>query len=320
MDGKVPTLVEEEPSTTDMPSVGKLCRRYLDEYASQVKRSWKDDEWLLSRYILPDFADMPADAFTTDVARKLFQSLDGVPRNRDKLRACLSTMFNVAVGKTKKLTIAEPWLPTSFVNPITNAATATHNADVNFPPLEEGRSYYRALVSNSAALKEDYRDVLLLQLLCASRIREVAEMAWSEVDLAAGRWTLPAARSKNGREHVVLLSAPALELLERRREWTAGPFVFPSSRNPRTQPLRSDLVSNVLAEHRQALGVGLRFTSHNVRHLFSTWAGEKRKPVEVVNRCTAHVVASGINRHYNAAKLDVPAKQLWADWARWLQR
>jgi len=60
MDGKVPALVEEEPSTTDMPSLGELCRRYMDDYASQVKRSWKDDEWLLNRYILPDYADMPA--------------------------------------------------------------------------------------------------------------------------------------------------------------------------------------------------------------------------------------------------------------------
>jgi integrase len=146
-------------------------------------------------------------------------------------------------------------------------------------------------------------------------------MEWAEVDLAAGRWTLPAARSKNGREHVVLLSAPALELLERRREWRAPKdiYVFPSALAPQTQPLRSDLVSNTLAKHREALGVGPRFTSHNVRHLFSTWAGEQQVAVDIVNRCTAHVVATGVNRHYNAAKLDVPARQLWADWARWLQ-
>ena len=319
MAGKVPSVVEDTASR-DIPSLAKLCQLYLDEYASQVKRSWRDDERLLKRHVIPAYGDWPADAFTTDEARRLFRSLDGTPRERDKVRACLSTLFNVAVGRTKKLTVDETWLPSNFVNPITNAATAKHNADVNFPALAEARAYYQALVGADCPIKQDYADVLLLQLLTSSRIREVTDMEWAEVDRDAGRWVLPAARSKNGREHVVLLSKPALELLKRRHEWKAprDTFVFPSALNPQTQPLRADLVSSALAKNRETLGVGPRFTSHNVRHLFSTWAGERQTPVDLVNRCTAHVVAAGINKHYNAAKLDVPAKALWAEWASWL--
>ena len=60
--------------------------------------------------------------------------------------------------------------------------------------------------------------IVRLLILTGARLREVAELAWSEIDADARVWTLPAARSKNHREHVVPLSAPALVILEARRE------------------------------------------------------------------------------------------------------
>ena len=41
---------------------------------------------------------------------------------------------------------------------------------------------------------------------------EVGQLAWSELDLEAALWTMPAARNKGGRQHVVPLNALALEL------------------------------------------------------------------------------------------------------------
>ena len=53
-----------------------------------------------------------------------------------------------------------------------------------------------------------------LLLLTGARRAEVAGMRWSEVDLAARAWTLPGARTKNGREHVVPLSDAAVRVLQ----------------------------------------------------------------------------------------------------------
>ena len=39
-------------------------------------------------------------------------------------------------------------------------------------------------------------------------------MEWSEIDLAAKVWTLPASRSKNWRAHAVPLAPQAIEILE----------------------------------------------------------------------------------------------------------
>ena len=38
-------------------------------------------------------------------------------------------------------------------------------------------------------------------------------MCWSELDLDAGIWTLPAARSKNNRAHTITLPPAALEII-----------------------------------------------------------------------------------------------------------
>jgi integrase len=63
-----------------------------------------------------------------------------------------------------------------------------------------------------------FNAIVRLLLLTGARLREVAELAWREIDAEARTWTLPGARAKNHREHMVPLSPPALAILEARRE------------------------------------------------------------------------------------------------------
>ncbi len=53
---------------------------------------------------------------------------------------------------------------------------------------------------------------LELVVLTAARSGEVRGAMWSEIDLDARLWTVPAARMKSGREHRVPLSKPAVQL------------------------------------------------------------------------------------------------------------
>jgi integrase len=57
-----------------------------------------------------------------------------------------------------------------------------------------------------------------LLLLTAQRENEVAGMRWAEVDLKGRIWTIPAARSKNGKPHIVHLSDLAMVVLEQMRQ------------------------------------------------------------------------------------------------------
>jgi integrase len=59
-----------------------------------------------------------------------------------------------------------------------------------------------------------YGSILELLAITGQRREEVGSMSWSEIDLAGRTWTIPAARSKNNKPHIVHLSDPARHLLE----------------------------------------------------------------------------------------------------------
>ncbi len=67
----------------------------------------------------------------------------------------------------------------------------------------------------AAAAMRSYPSGAFAQLLMLTGMRrdEVANMEWSELDADLTTWTVPAARMKNGKRHVVHLSAPARAIL-----------------------------------------------------------------------------------------------------------
>lgn len=72
-------------------------------------------------------------------------------------------------------------------------------------------------------------------VMTAARSGEVRGAVWSEIDLGAGLWTIPAARMKAGREHRVPLTTEAVALLRalpRMKDAKGGevPFVFFAAR------------------------------------------------------------------------------------------
>ena len=60
---------------------------------------------------------------------------------------------------------------------------------------------------------DDHGRCIRLLILTACRRSEIGGMAWSEFDFTGGTWTLPAARSKNGRAHVLPLLPAMLEII-----------------------------------------------------------------------------------------------------------
>lgn len=73
-----------------------------------------------------------------------------------------------------------------------------------------------------------------LLILTGQRRSEVASMEWSELDRAGAVWTIPAERAKNKASHIVPLSAPVLEELDRlagvegqeKQNWPVSGFVL----------------------------------------------------------------------------------------------
>jgi integrase len=65
----------------------------------------------------------------------------------------------------------------------------------------------------NATGEDDHGRIIRLLILLGARANEVGGMRWSELDLDAGTWTLPAERSKNHRAHMVTLPPAALAII-----------------------------------------------------------------------------------------------------------
>jgi integrase len=80
--------------------------------------------------------------------------------------------------------------------------------------LEEIELVWRWLESD--ALSIDAADILKLELLTGARCGEIAGLRAEEIDRQKWTWTLPAARSKNGRQRVTPIVGVAREIIELR--------------------------------------------------------------------------------------------------------
>lgn len=153
-------------------------------------------------------------------------------------------------------------------------------------------------------------------VLCAARTSEALLATWSELDLEAGVWTVPAERTKAGEEHVVFLPERALEILKAQ----AGQhetFVFPST-VLKDKPMSNMAMLAVL----DRLQMREKTTVHGLcRSTFSTWANETgaARP-DVIEACLAHKEQDKVRAAYNRAQFSTERRELLAAWAAYLSR
>jgi integrase len=147
-------------------------------------------------------------------------------------------------------------------------------------------------------------------ILTAARSGEVIGARWSEIDLGAGIWTVPAERIKGGREHRVPLSAPALAIVRDLAETRHGDLVFPSGkRGGKTLSNRGML--SVLERMGRA-----DITAHGFRSTFRDWAAELTNfPSEVAEMALAHAVSDKVEAAYRRGDMFSKRRRLADAWA-----
>lgn len=203
-----------------------------------------------------------------------------------------------------------------------NPAAWKGNLDAQLPKREKVAKveHHQALaVGEVGAFMRDLRGqeglgakALQFAILTAARSGEVRGMAWSEVDLEAAVWTVPAERMKAGREHRVPLSAAVVELLKALPQTPGSPLVFTA---PRGGPL-SDMTLTAVLRRMQVDAV-----PHGFRSTFRDWAAERTSyPNEVCEMALAHVVGDKVEAAYRRGDLFEKRRRLMEDWASFLAR
>jgi integrase len=142
-------------------------------------------------------------------------------------------------------------------------------------------------------------------ILTAARSGETLNARWSEFDLEAGLWTVPAERMKAGRPHSVPLPDRAIDLLQalpRLSEWT-----FPGQA-PR-RPLSNMAMTAVLRR------LDVKVTTHGFRSSFRDWAGDQTTfSRDVAEAALAHLVGDETERAYRRGDALRKRRELMKAW------
>ena len=145
-------------------------------------------------------------------------------------------------------------------------------------------------------------------ILNAARSGEVRGATWSEIDLEAAVWTIPAGRMKAEKEHRVPLSAESLALLGALPRMVGTDLVFPNAKNA----VLSDMTLTAVLRR-----MGVPVTAHGFRSSFRDWAGETTAyPREVIEHALAHQLKDKAEAAYARGSLFDKRRRLMADWAK----
>ncbi len=154
---------------------------------------------------------------------------------------------------------------------------------------------------------------LRLLMLTATRPGEVRGAMWSEFNLDAALWIIPAERMKMKMEHRVPLSRQAVDVVQSMRALSGDRvLVFPSPFYP-VKSLSENTFNSALAR----LGYKGSATAHGFRALFSTVANERGWDPDVIERQLAHIEGNRVRAAYHRSQyLEERAKlmQWWADY------
>lgn len=231
---------------------------------------------------------------------------DGALETAHRVKSICGQVFRyaVATGRAERD-------PSADLRGVLPAANKNHLSAIT-NPVEVGKllkaidAYEGAFVTKAA---------MRLAPLVFVRPGELRHAEWSEIDLDAGEWNIPAGKMKMKNAHLVPLSRQAIEVLRDVQAKTGdGRYVFPSARSK--DRAMSD--NAILAALRRMGYEKTEMTGHGFRAMARTILDEvlQVKP-ELIEHQLAHTVKDALGRAYNRTQhLEERKKmmQLWADY------
>ena len=166
------------------------------------------------------------------------------------------------------------------------------------------------IIKNSDAMLSTKLAIELL-VLTATRSGEVRLANWSEVDLDAKTWTIPAERMKMKEVHIIPLSDRALDVLQQAKALSGDGLIFPGMRSGR--PMSDMTMSKLVKE------LGFPVDIHGFRTSFRTWVQEQTNTAhEVAERALAHKTTNKVEAAYARSDLFDKRRKLMDAWASYL--
>jgi integrase len=267
-------------------------------------------EWTFRDLLNPYIGSRPIKAITSPeilaVLRRLESRGKHETAHRTKQRAGQVFRYAIATGRAERD-------PTQDLRgALAPVVTSNHPAITD--PKKVGEllraiDAYDGQPTTEAALR--------LAPLVFVRPGELRAAEWSELDLDAAEWRIPASRMKMKEQHIVPLSRQAVEILQSLQSVT-GPdgLVFPSLTN-RNRPLSENSITAAL---RRMGYSGDEHTWHGFRTTASTLLNEQGWNPDLIELQLAHAERNAVRDAYNRAQRLPERRKMMQAWADYLDK
>lgn len=282
--------------------VESVCRDFIRLHAQPRNKSWREAERILEREFITTFGQRDIREIKRfDVLEMMDAALArGSSYQANRILSHIRKLFNWCLERG----VIE-------ASPIVGLK----------PPTKE-LSRERTLEDDEVArllraCRNDvypFRQFAPLLLATAQRRGELAEMRWSEIDFEAKTWVIPSERSKNGKAHVVPLSAFSLGMLaEVPRFLDCNDYVFTTTRKSPVSGFSKALCR---------LSEGSDWRWHDLRRTAATGMARLSVAPHVVEKILNHVsgIISGISAVYNRHFYDHEKRDALEQWGEALSR
>lgn len=312
LDGRSPSQEKQRAKqrATEAETLATITARWLAESPmADTTRSMRQS--IINRDILPAFGGRRLHEISVEDLRALCNKVKdrGAPATAVHVREIVKLIFTFANNHGESLAN-----PADDIRPISLGS---------FRPKDRALSPTEIRVMHSVLENvptfPTIKLALRLILLTLVRKSELTEAKWSEVDFAAGVWTIPKERMKARKAHVVYLSQQALDILVALRTCACGSrFVLPSRYDADRCMSRATLnrVTQLCVERAQALGLPLDpFTVHDLRRTGSTILNEVGFNGDWIEKALAHTDGRSSRGVYNKAEYAEQRRHMLQEWA-----
>ncbi|TDJ40495.1 MAG: DUF4102 domain-containing protein [Gammaproteobacteria bacterium] len=302
--GTSPAAEKRQRSAELHHTVEELAERWLQKVVEPARKDANTVRRVLEKDVLPVIGSRRVDEVTVaDVLRVV-----------DRVKARGADMMALQThGTVRRLLdygMARQLIQVNPAAAVQSRYVGTPKPRTRVLSLDEVGQLLRALYASD--LKRSQILAIHLLLLTWARKGELTAARWSEFDLEAALWAIPAERMKKSRPHLVPLSDQAVSILRELRERCDGSeWMLPSNRSRGRRPLAHNTLNKALA----ALSLTLpSFVIHDFRRTASTHAHEAGFSSDVVEKALAHE-QRGVRAVYNRAEYLDQRRELLRWWS-----
>lgn len=300
--------VAERQKAAGIPTFSEAAKNVHAEHKASWKNAKHSAQWLttLETYAFPAFGNRSVSTVDAAAVRDALAVIWlEKPETARRLRQRINTVIDWAVAKGyREIGLAMPVINKALPK---QRAKVKHHKAVPYAELP----YFTLELRKTESMG---RLALEAVILTAARSGEVRLSQWSEIDLDAALWTVPAGRMKARREHVVPLSDAAVSLFKRMKAHKRGDtdLVFPGQR--RGKPLSDMTLTKAMRD------MGRDETPHGFRSTFRDWVAEKTGwPAELAEAALAHVISDKTVAAYQRGSMLEKRRELMAAWAAYCE-